>query len=151
MAAGMLGLIVSALFTGAGLYITLAEQPARLGLADGPLLAQWKPSYQRGFMMQASLAALGAFLGVVAFMLSRDTRWLLGAAVLFANWPFTMIVIMPTNRRLFATGPGAAGPQSRALIERWGRLHAVRVALGAFATLIFYDAALRLLILGGGR
>ena len=67
----------------------------------------------------------------------------MGAVVLLANWPFTLLVIMPTNHRLGAIAPDQAGPQSRALIEHWGMLHAVRSALGAVATVLFLAASLR--------
>jgi len=60
---GHLSLVVAALFTGAAFYINFAEQPARLQLRDAPLLAEWKLAYQRGFVMQATLAVVGAVLG----------------------------------------------------------------------------------------
>jgi hypothetical protein len=37
-----------------------------------------------------------------------------------------------------------AGAATRSLLERWGRLHAVRSVLGAIATLLFLMAALRI-------
>jgi hypothetical protein len=142
MIAGLLALVVAASFTGAAIYINVAEQPARLQLADGPLLAQWKPSYQRGFAMQASPAMIGTALGAIAYFANHDWRWLVGAALLFANWPYALVVIMPTNKQLFTVPADAAGAESRRLIEIWGRLHAVRSALGAAATLVFLWAAL---------
>lgn len=138
---GLLALIVAALFTGAALYINFAEQPARLALDDRALLAEWKPAYARGFTMQASLAVAGFVLGVAAWWMTRDELWLAGAVVLVANWPYTLLIIMPVNRKLEAIAPDAAGPESRALIVKWGGLHARRTMLGAVATLLFLWAA----------
>ena len=141
---GLLALMIAAAFAGAAIYINLAEHPARLGLPVGALLTQWKPSYTRGFAMQASLAVLGGISGALAWWESRDSLWLAGAIVLVANWPFTLLVIMPTNLRLMATAPDSADAATRSLLERWGRLHAVRSVLGAIATLLFLMAAFRI-------
>jgi hypothetical protein len=137
MLAGELALAIAAVFTGAAIYINIAEQPARLQLDNRSLLAEWKVAYKRGYMMQASLAIVGGLFGLAAYLSTLDWRWLLGAIVLFANWPYTIYVIMPTNRRLMDTPPEAATAETRRMLERWGALHAGRSALGLVATLIF--------------
>jgi hypothetical protein len=142
MIAGQLALIVAAVFFGAAIYVNVAEQPARLTLDDRSLLAEWKPAYRRGFAMQAPLVMVGFLLGLIAWWQTSDWRWLLGAALLIANWPYTLIGIMPTNNRLMAITPDQVGPESRKLIEKWAQLHAVRTALGALATAAFFWASL---------
>lgn len=142
MIAGLLALVVAALFSGAAIYINIAEQPARLTLDDRALLAQWKPAYARGFTMQASLAVAGFLLGAAAWWMTGEVLWLAGAVVLVANWPYTMLIMMPVNRELGAIAPENAGPASRALIVRWGGLHARRTMLGVLATVLFLWAAL---------
>jgi Domain of unknown function (DUF1772) len=140
MLAGYLALTVAALFTGAAFYVNFAEQPARLGLDDRSLLAQWKPAYKRGFAMQAPLAIIGFILGIVAWRLVGRVEFLVGGTLLLGNWPWTIFGIMPTNRVLMATRLGDAGPHTRALILKWNILHAVRTALGCLAILAFLIA-----------
>jgi hypothetical protein len=70
--------------------------------------------------MQASLAIVGGILGLVAYFSALDWRWLLGAVVLPANWPYTIFIIMPANRRLMDTAPEAATAETRRMLERLG-------------------------------
>lgn len=135
-----LALTVAAAFTGAAIYVSLVEQPARLGLDDRALLAQWRPSYKRGSVMQAGLALVGSVLGFVAWWQDPQWAWLAGAIALIAAWPYTSIVIRPTNEALLATPLEAAGPASRAGIEKWGRLHLGRVAMGVAGTVLYFCA-----------
>ena len=132
-----LALATAAGFTGAAIYVNVAEQAARLGIDDKALLAEWKMSYALGFAMQASLALASALFGLLAFWLTRDWRALVGAALIFSNWPYTLLVILPVNKRIAATPPDAASATTRGLVQTWGRLHAGRSALGLAATLMF--------------
>jgi hypothetical protein len=43
------------------------------------LLAEWKPAYKRGYVMQASLAIVGGLFGLLGYLNALDWRWLLGA------------------------------------------------------------------------
>ena len=143
MLAGQLALTTAAIFTGAAVYVSLCEQPARLQLDERALLTEWKPSYKRGFAMQAPLALIGAALGFAAWWQAGDWRWLIGAIVIVSAWPYTLLVIKPTNDELLAIEPADAGARVRALIEKWGRLHAGRSGIGVLTTILFLWASLR--------
>jgi hypothetical protein len=133
MIAGHLALIIAAAFRGAAVYINVAEQPARLRLDDRALLAEWQPSYRHASISGHPRGHPG-HSGLFA---SYDWRWLVGAVIIVANWPYTLLVIMPTNNNLMATPPEAAGPEARRAVENWAVLHAGRSVLGAAAVLIF--------------
>jgi hypothetical protein len=125
-----LALASAAAFAGAAAYINLSEQPARLSLDDASLLREWKPSYAKGFKMQATLALVSGLLGLAAFYFEQRPAAALGGVLLLANWPYTLLVMASTNKALAATADQDAGPASRARIVKWGKLHAVRTCLG---------------------
>jgi hypothetical protein len=142
MMLGLVALTIAAIFTGAAVYVNVAEQPARLFLEDRALLTEWKPSYKRGAVMQASIALIGCVLGLIAWWQTSHAGFLVGAVAMVAPWPWTLIGIKPTNDALLATEPERAGPQTRALIVKWGTLHAVRTTLGALATVAYLWACM---------
>jgi hypothetical protein len=125
-------------------YVSLAEHPARLSIDDTKsALQEWKPSYQAGALIQAPLGLIGAACGAAAWRRTGAPAWLAGAVLLGANLPFTLAAIMPVNKELLGTEPSAAGGRTRELLERWGRLHAVRTTLGALSLGAFIFAAAR--------
>ena len=138
MIAGCIALMLAGVFTGAAFYISFAEQPARLALDDRALLVEWKLAYRRGYSMQATLALMGFLLGTWAWHLTGKGVFLTGAVVLFANWPWTIFVMLPTNKELMATPVENAGTETRALLERWNYLHWVRTLLGFVSALAFF-------------
>jgi len=140
MLIGYLALVLAALFTGAAFYVNFAEQPARLELKDRPLLTEWKTAYKRGFAMQGTLAMAGFILGAIAWWQTGKPAFLIGALSILAPWPWTLVAIMPTNNALMATDLAEAGPETRALIVKWNKLHAVRTVLGGLAVLAFLYA-----------
>jgi len=137
MLAAPIALALAAAFSGAAYYVNEAEQPARLALNDASLLAQWKRSYARAVTMQAGLAALSGAFGLYVAWDLRDWRWLLAALLILTNWPYTLFLIKPINEQLNAIADKDAGAAARALIVKWGRLHAVRTALGILATAVY--------------
>ena len=135
--------VSAAVFTGAALLVTVAEQPARLALDDLPMLIEWRRSYDRAAPMQAGLALASGLAGLVLWWMTGSLAALAGALGILACWPFVVLVVMPVNRRLQALSTSEAH-EARALVERWGTLHAVRTALGVAAT-VAYGAAIMML------
>ena len=99
--------------------------------------AVWAPSYKRATVIQASLAIVGFLSGVAGWLLGGALAWLVGALLIGAVIPFTFIVIMPTNHQLLAPGRDISSAETRGLLEKWGKLHGVRSALGLVAAVVY--------------
>ena len=133
----LLATFCAAVFAGAALYINLVEHPARMGLDTRTAAAQWAPSYKRATWMQAPLALLSFLSGAVAWLMGAGAGWLVAALLIGVVVPFTFIGIMPTNNQLLAPGRDLETVETRTLLERWGKLHAVRSALSTLAAVIY--------------
>jgi len=92
--------------------------------------------------MQSSLAVFSGVCGGIAFYQSSEMLWLVGAATILLNWPYSIFVIFPLNRKIEATALEDANAYTVEQIRRWGRLHAGRTALGFAATAIYLWALL---------
>jgi hypothetical protein len=129
--------MAAGLFAGAAIYINAVEHPARLSCGSELAVRVFAPSYRRAAVMQASLALLGCVAGLVAGWQRSDGALVVAALLLGAVVPVTLVVILPTNKRLLDPGLDSRGPEALALLKRWGRLHAVRSVLASAAFLIF--------------
>jgi hypothetical protein len=123
----------AALFAGGALYVSLVEHPARILTGPPMAVAQFRTSYPRGARLQGGLAALGALAAVGAWLAGARSAWLGAGAILGLVVPYTLVVILPTNKRLLDRALDPDSPEARALLRRWTALHTVRTVLGLAA------------------
>ena len=93
----LIATLCTGVFAGAALYVNLVEHPARLETGTALALRQWRPSYRRATVMQASLAVAGLLAAVGAWLQGRGAPVLIAGLLLGSVVPFTLIVIFPTN------------------------------------------------------
>src|SRR5262245_50679155 len=134
-------LIVAALcagvFAGAAIYINAVEHPARLSCGNDVALREFGPSYRRATVMQASLAITGCAAGFWSAWVLGAFWVALGAGLMGAGVPFTLIVILPTNKQLLEPSLDPNAAKAGELLVRWGRLHALRSVLSSIALVVF--------------
>jgi hypothetical protein len=130
------------LFAGAALYVSLVEHPARVGCGPPMAVAQFRLSYPRGAALQAPLAVVGGLAGVGAWLAGAPAGWLGAGVLLGLVVPYTLVAIMPTNRRLLDRALEPDTPEAERLLRRWGFMHLARTAL----SLLAFGWMLRLLL-----
>src|SRR5260370_42471010 len=136
-----LAILCSGLSACAAVYISFVEPPARILCGTRLAITQFAPSYKRATVTQASLAALGTLAAIAASLEGAPAPWLVGGLLLGAVIPFTLIVILPINKRLLDPSLDKDSQQAQQLLQRWAMLHAVRSALSLASFLAFLFAA----------
>jgi uncharacterized membrane protein len=137
--------LAAGLFAGASVYINLVEHPARMQAGTQVALAEFAPSYHRATVTQVSLASVGFLSALAVWRLRSDARWLVGGGLLVSVIPFTALAILPTNKQLLDPATANDPDLAERLLNRWGKLHAVRSVLSLASLLLF------LFILGNRR
>jgi uncharacterized membrane protein len=133
----ILATLACGIFTGAAVYINFVEHPARMKCGTPLAVTEFGPSYHRAAVMQASLAGIGSITAIAAWWMGSSSWWLVGGIFLFAVIPFTLIIIMPINKKLLGPDLNKDSENARELLTTWNRLHAVRSLLSFVAFLIF--------------
>ena len=132
----LIATVCAGVFAGAAIYVNLVEHPARVETGTAAAVYQWRPSYRRGTIMQASLAVAGLLAAIGAWLQGRGSVVLIGGLVLGLVVPFTLIVIFPTNRQLSDAALDLGSTKAGALLDKWNKLHVVRSVAGFCAFLI---------------
>jgi len=127
----------SALFAGAAIYINLVEHPARLECGTAAAVQEWRPSYRRATVMQASLAIVGLLGAVGAWIQGQGTAVLIAGMVLGSVVPFTLLIIFPTNKALEDPALDVGSERAARLLSKWNRLHALRSVAALIALILF--------------
>jgi hypothetical protein len=143
MSLELVALLAAGIFAGAATYVSIVEHPARVSAGAGVALAEFRPSYGRASIMQASLAVLGGVAGVARWWVGGSSGWLVGGLALGAVVPFTLIIVMPTNARLLDASRQFEDAEVLALLRRWGRLHAIRTVASLLAFALFAALVVR--------
>jgi hypothetical protein len=125
------------IFTGAAVYVSLVEQPARMECGVEIAAAEFSTSYPRGSVMQAILAAVGLLSSIVAWLAGATFWWPIAGVLLGSVIPFTLIVILPTNKQLLSPQLDKGSGETERLFARWAALHAVRSLVSSLTLLLF--------------
>jgi hypothetical protein len=135
--AEFVAVLACALFTGAAIYITFIEHPARMQCRVEIAATEFAPSYRRATVMQATCAVVGLVSSLTAWLAGASLSWLIAGVLLGSVIPFTLIVILPTNKQLLSPTLDRRPAEANRLLTRWGRLHTVRSVLSGLALLLF--------------
>ena len=117
--AEFVAVLACSLFAGASVYITFIEHPARMQCGVEIAATEFAPSYRRATVMQATCAALGLASSVVAWVAGASLWWLVAGVLLGSVIPFTLIVILPTNKRLLRPTLDRRLEETEGLLTRW--------------------------------
>ena len=135
-------ILAATFFSGAAIYINLAEHPARMECGTHLAATVFGPSYRRAAVMQIIFALAAAIGGISAWFLGALRLWFVGSVLIFAVIPFTLIVIMPTNKKLLDPALDRTSEVTHQLLQDWGKLHGVRSILALGASVVFLSAVI---------
>src|SRR6266496_4195072 len=97
-----IAVLACGLFAGAAVYVSLVEHPARMECGVEVAAAEFPPSYRRGTILQVTLAAVCLLSSIAAWLAGATLWWLVAGVLQVSVIPFTLIVILPTNKRLLS-------------------------------------------------
>jgi ABC-type proline/glycine betaine transport system permease subunit len=132
-----LALLSCCMYTGASLYASLVEHPARMACGTEIAARVFAPSYSRAITMLFTLVLVATISSLGVWTYVNDTIWFVGSATIFAIIPFTILAVTPTLGELLRPELDPGSPRAALLLSRWGWLNTVRSLLGLSASCLF--------------
>jgi hypothetical protein len=132
-----LATLAAGCWTGAALYIAIAEHPSALRVGVRFATEYFRPMSKRTAPLMMILSGVGGIAGLYAWWNNGVSGWLIGGVLLLAMFPLTGILIVPTNLKLLKVDALNNPEEAELLHARWGKMHWLRTIVGAPAFLIF--------------
>jgi hypothetical protein len=139
----ILSTLSAGLFTGAAVYINLVEHNARMDCGTDIGVTEFGASYRRGAIFMGILLVVGVISAAAASLINQSAWWLIGGSFLLLPIPYTLLAVLPINKKLLDSSLNKDPHLARSLLVRWGRLHMVRSLLGLISFLIFIVILIR--------
>lgn len=134
------------IFAGAAAYISFSDVPALNKSGPNELWRFFPYMYSNAAKMQGSLAAISGTTGLIYSYRIVDSSpflgkvWLGGALCFIGIIPYTVLVMMPTNKRIIQSNKTLENEAEReALLTKWSNLHLVRtvVSFVGFGAMVY--------------
>jgi hypothetical protein len=87
--------------------------------------------------LQVTLAVVCLRFSIAAWLAGATFWWVVAGVLQVSVIPFTLIVILPTNKLLLSPTLNRRSVEAERVLARWGALHAVRSVLSGLALLLF--------------
>ena len=122
---------------GVALTATVIVHPILVMTKKTSAIDFFKPFFDKTHMLVFILSIFVTFLALIYSIFTGGLGWLAISLLLFLNLPYTMIFIMPINKRLMDENVDPLSQQTANDLKKWGRLHLVRTFLNGIIFMAF--------------
>jgi hypothetical protein len=145
-----LGITTSAILSGYVASVSMALVPRLLESPTPLLLRQWKSAYHSGKTYAPPFAALSSACYFYLYYKSKHNGYLTAGALTIGIVPYTLLVLMGTNKKLLAKAEeaktlgwkdelvevGLGNETAHKLVDNWGILNLGRAVLLSSASVV---------------
>lgn len=122
---------------GVALTATLIVHPILVKVKKTSAVELFKPFFDKTHIMVLILSIFVTILAIVYSIFSGNLWWAGMSLLLHLNGPYTLLFMMPINKRLMDENVDPLSEQTANDLKRWGKLHLVRTFLNGIIFLTF--------------
>jgi len=141
-------------FAGAATYLGFIDPKVRNALEGTKnKLQHWATMYTESIGPMSSIALIAGVFSGLCYWKTQEKLWILGGALMTGLWPYTYLVLMPTNKELLhhnktlktETEVVSSGENDTILakLSSWVTGHRGRALIALVAAAVFYVAELK--------
>ena len=135
--------VTGGIVAGGAFYITAIEHPGWMGADMITAVKAWKQTFNRANNIQPLISIFTTAAAIVTFVVDWGTPkpsigWLVATICYLLVTPWTLFVMMPTNKELLETDKCIEKGEIwiREKLILWGKMHAARTVLEVSALAI---------------